>query len=124
MNITVVTGAFLPTPPGPAGAVEKIWWRLAQEFARQGHAVTVVSRNYSGLSPREDRSGVRHIRTSGFDRSGYLTIDLICDFLYTLAVLTVLPKSQILVTNTFFLPILASLGRHRFGKIVVSVKRF
>jgi hypothetical protein len=42
MNITIAMGFFLPVPPAAGGATEKSWHRLALEFARKGHAVTMV----------------------------------------------------------------------------------
>ena len=43
MKITIVLGAFFPVPPLMGGAVEKVWFALAQEFARLGHEVTQIS---------------------------------------------------------------------------------
>ena len=36
MRITIVTGFFLPVPPVRGGSTEKIWHRLAREFAAAG----------------------------------------------------------------------------------------
>lgn len=124
MKITIVTGAFLPVPPGPAGAVEKIWSRLAQEFARRGHSVTLVSRKYEGAPQEEVQSGVRNIRRSGFACTGYRGVDKTLDLIYTLFVLGSLPKSDITVTNTFFLPILTGPLARYCGQTVVDMQRF
>ena len=49
MKITIVLGAFFPVPPLMGGAVEKVWFALAQEFARLGHEVTQISRSHPDL---------------------------------------------------------------------------
>ncbi len=104
--------------------MEKIWARLAREFAAKGHTVTLVSRKYTGLAEEEIQNRVRLIRKSGFNRTGKKTRDLILDLCYSLSVLGSLPKSKFIITNTFFLPILTGLVPKRFGKTVVSIERF
>jgi glycosyltransferase involved in cell wall biosynthesis len=124
LKITIVTGAFLPIPPGPAGAVEKMWARLADEFAKRGHTVTLVSRSYKGLAEKEDRNGVCLLRKSGFSRTGRSSFDLTLDLLYTISVIRSLPKGHVVITNTFFLPILTGPLARYLGKTVVDVQRF
>jgi glycosyltransferase involved in cell wall biosynthesis len=124
MRITIVIGPFYPTPPGPAGSVEKIWTRLAEEFASQGHSVTVVSRTYDGLPRRELRKGVEFVRKTSFSRTGSRFGDLLLEMCYALALLPSLPRADVIITNTIFLPILTGLMRKRFGATVVSVERF
>ena len=68
MKITLLQGAFLPVPPLRGGAVEKMWFRLGQEFAARGHGVTHVSRGGDGLPEREEIAGVRHVRVRGYDQ--------------------------------------------------------
>jgi glycosyltransferase involved in cell wall biosynthesis len=123
-RITIVTGAFLPASSFAIGAVEKMWCRLAIEFARSGRTVTLVSRRFPGLADDEIVAGVHHVRLSGFSRTGRLGLDLFLDLCYTLLVLPHLPKSEYTVTNTFFLPILTSLRPERFGKTIVDLARF
>ncbi len=123
-RITIITGPFLPVPPGPAGATEKIWARLAEEFAKRGLEVTLLSRRYPGLPDDEVVNGVRHLRRGGSERTSRLPIDLVKDFFYGLRVLPGAPRSDILVTNSFWLPVLAPLLRADIGRIFVSVERF
>ena len=68
MRITLLQGAFLPVPPLRGGAVEKMWFRLGQEFAARGHKVTHVSRWCDGLPEREEIGGVEHRRVRGYDQ--------------------------------------------------------
>lgn len=107
MRITIVQGAFFPVPPILGGAIEKTWHVLGREFARQGHQVTHVSRRHPGLPDRETLGGVEYVRVSGFSSVRNPLLLKLLDLCYTLRVLRALPKADILVTNTFWLPILA-----------------
>jgi glycosyltransferase involved in cell wall biosynthesis len=122
MKITIVLGAFLPVPPVMGGAVEKVWLTLAQEFARLGHEVTIVSRAVAQFPRREMANGVRHIRVRGFDTPRSLLWLKCLDLIYSFRALSVLPPADILVTNTFWLPFLSRSARR--GRIYVHVARY
>jgi glycosyltransferase involved in cell wall biosynthesis len=122
MRITIVQGAFLPVPPVSGGAVEKIWFALGREFARRGHRVTHVSRCYPTLNREEFVDGVHHIRVPGFDIPGSIVKLKWDDLIYSRQALKILPNADVLVTNTFWLPILLR-DRSR-GKIYVHVARY
>ena len=122
MKITIVQGAFLPVPPLRGGAVEKVWFSMGQEFARRGHEVTHISRSFPDLPDREVIENVRHIRVAGYDTPRSLALLKMCDLAYSMRVLRRLPAADILVTNTFWLPILVRSSR--FGKVCVHVARF
>jgi glycosyltransferase involved in cell wall biosynthesis len=122
MRITIVQGAFFPVPPLMGGAVEKVWDELGQEFARRGHAVTHISRCFPGLPDRDERGGVQHVRVPGFDAPRSLLALKLRDLLYSFRVRRSLPVSDILVTNTFWLPILQRSARR--GRIYVHVARY
>lgn len=123
MRITIVMGAFIPMPPGPAGAVEQVWYHLARQFARQGHEVTVICRGHEGQADRETIDDVRYLRVTRFGRSGRVKVDLLKDLAYSLRVLPLVPPGDIVVTNAFWLP--AMLGRLRGGRgnVVMNVQR-
>ena len=106
MKITIVVGAFLPVPPVMGGAIEKVWFTLAQEFARRGHQVVQVSKLYPGFAREEIVGGIRHLRVRGFDTPRFLWWLKLLDLIYSFRVRPVLPGADILVTNTFWLPIL------------------
>jgi glycosyltransferase involved in cell wall biosynthesis len=120
IRITILQGAFFPVPAVRGGAVEKLWHRLGVEFAARGHAVTQISRAVPEL-PREDKlEGVAHRRVPGYDQpAGGLALKW-RDLLYTRRALHAAPAADILVTNTFFAPLLAP---RRLGRIYVSVER-
>ena len=122
MKITIVQGAFFPVPAVMGGAVEKVWHALSKEFCGHGHEVTHISRQFPGMPSREVVDGVRHIRVSGFDAPASLVYLKVLDLIYSLRVLWQLPPADILVTNTFWLPILVR--DRRLGRIYVHVARY
>jgi glycosyltransferase involved in cell wall biosynthesis len=122
MKITIVLGAFFPVPPIKGGAVEKIWFALGQEFARRGHEVVAISRAIASLGREEIRDFVKHLRVRGFDTPRSLLWLKVLDLIYSSRVLSILPDADIIVTNTFWLPIL--LRNARRGEIYVHVARY
>lgn len=121
MRITIVQGAFFPVPPIMGGAVEKVWFALGKEFARKGHEVTHISRAHPALPPNELIDGVRHLRVSGFDQPSSLLRLKLLDLIYSLRIRRILPAHDILVTNTFWLPLLVR--DERYGRLCVQVQR-
>lgn len=123
MNITIVQGAFLPVPPVAGGAVEKLWFDLGREFARRGLAVTHIARLWPGQPKHSDADGVAYRRVGGFDypRSRWLAKAM--DLAYSLRCFGEVKRSDVIVTNTFFLPLLLSLFARR-GAVYVSVHRY
>src|ERR1700736_6649709 len=133
MKITIVLGAFLPVPPIMGGAVEKVWFALSQEFARRGHEVVLVSRTLPELPRSETRDGVRHLRVRGFDTPRSLLWLKFLDLIYSIRTMSILsairtdsscgePAADIIVTNTFWLPIL--LRNSKRGQVYVHVARY
>jgi len=103
------------------GAVEKVWFALGKEFARRGHEIVHVSRAHPDLPAEERLAGVRHIRVGGFDQPRSLLWLKFLDLVYSRRVRRVLPEADILVTNTFWLPLTERRRRH--GLIYVHVQR-
>ncbi len=122
MKITIVLGAFFPVPPIMGGAVEKVWFALGQEFARRGHEVVQISRTMPQLHRNESLAGVRHLRVRGFDAPRSLLWLKFLDLIYSVRAMSVLPKADIVVTNTFWLPML--LRNSKRGKVYVHVARY
>ena len=123
MKITIVQGAFLPVPTLRGGAVEKMWFELGKQFVSKGHTVTHISRKFPGLPFLEFIDGVKHIRVRGSDWPSNPIILKLLDFAYSLSAFGSLPKADILITNTFWLPLIACCFQHRFGSIIVDVQR-
>lgn len=122
MKITIVLGAFFPVPPAMGGGVEKVWFTLAPEFARRGHDVVMVSRKMPELPREETIDGVKHLRVDGFDTPRSLVWLKFLDLIYSLRTMSILSDADIIVTNTFWLPILLS-GSKR-GKVYVHAGRY
>ena len=122
MKVTIVQGAFFPVPPLIGGAVEKVWFALGKEFVRRGHQVIHISRAYKGFPTEEVIDGVKHIRVKGFDTPGNLLVLKFLDLIYSWRVKKVLPEADILITNTFWLPML--IRSLRFGRLYVHIQRY
>lgn len=122
MKISIVQGAFLPVPALRGGAVEKIWFALGQEFARRGHEVIHYSRLCDGLPADETIAGVRHLREAGADTPASLPVLKWQDLLYTRRVARRLTRADVVVTNTFWAPLIFSPPKH--GPLWVHVQRY
>jgi glycosyltransferase involved in cell wall biosynthesis len=122
VKITIVMGAFLPVPPIMGGAVEKAWFALAQEFAGRGHEVVQISRSAPGLRTEEVIAGVKHLRVRGYDTPGSLFWLKLLDLMYSRRALRAASPSDVIVTNTFWAPVLSRNPKR--GKVYVHVARF
>lgn len=122
MKITIVLGAFFPVPPTMGGGVEKVWFSLAPEFVKRGHDVVMVSRKMPGLPREETIDGVKHLRVNGCDTPRSLVWLKFLDLIYSLRTMSILPNADIIVTNTFWLPILLRNSKH--GWVYVQVARY
>ncbi len=123
LTITIVTGPWFPTPPGPAGAVERVWGDLARYFARVGHSVTVLSRAFEGLPADETHDGVRTIRLTRWKQGSNVRIDLIKDLFFSTRMFLKCPRADIVVTNAFWLPGMLSIFKRSAGRISMNVQR-
>ena len=123
MKITIVSGFFLPVPAIAGGAMEKIWFRLAQEFAAAGHDVTYFSRDWPGLPAEEIVNGIRMIRLKGFRHTRHLPLNLLLDFIWGCRVYARLPAGDIIVCNTVALPVYLSHLKPAAGRVVAVLAR-
>lgn len=122
MKITILQGAFLPVPPIQGGAVEKIWYKMGQEFASLGHEVLHISKAHSQLPKQEEINGVNYLRVSGYDTPSNIIKLKWLDLLYSRrAIKKISDDPDVIVTNTFWSPIL--LRRKIGNKVYVSVER-
>lgn len=124
MKITIVYGFFLPAPPVAGGAMEKMWWRLARLYARQGHAVTIICRRWQDWPATETVEGVRIVRLGGYSHRRKLWQNLALDALWGFKVLPSLPAADILITNTVALPVFVRFLAPHAGALVVNLNRF
>ena len=110
----------MPTILG--GAVEKMWFSLGKEFARQGHEVVQISRLVDGFPASEILDGVSHIRVNGFDTPKSGLVLKLFDLLYTLRTRSFFATDfDVIITNTFWAPIL--LPKNARKVCVVDVQR-
>lgn len=123
MKIAIATGPWFPVPTVQGGAHHRLWQGLAEEFAAVGHDVTILCRAYPTQPRTETIKGVRYFRWSGFSQSTNIWFDLIKDMLYALITFPILPQSDILVINDFWLPVIAPF-HPRVDRTVISVGRF
>lgn len=122
LRITVVQGPFLPVPPLRGGAVEKMCFALACDWAARGHQVLQVSRRFPGLPDAEEREGVRHLRVASRDAPAGALGFRAAEALYCLRVLRRLPPADILLINSAILPLLVR--GPRFGVPIHYTGRF
>lgn len=123
MRLTIVTGFFLPVPPIRGGSSEKIWHRLAGEFAAQGHEVTFISRAWPGMADQETVDGVRHIRIPGADHRASLAANLWLDFRWGIRVARVLPPADVVICNTVSLPAWLRRFKPSAGRVAAVIAR-
>jgi glycosyltransferase involved in cell wall biosynthesis len=123
MRITILQGAFLPVPPLRGGAVEKLWFELGKQFSLKGHSVCHISRKFPGLPSEEIIEGVLHRRIGGHDTPSNTLLLKALDLLYSWQAMQLLPSAEILITNTFWMPVLARRRQKELGQIVVDVQR-
>lgn len=122
MKITIVQGAFFPVPPLMGGAVEKMWYGLAKEFVNQGHEVSYISKSFKGLLNNEMDEGINHIRVQGYKAPSSGLLLKFFDLLYTFRAIPKISKNtDIIVSNTFWLPIL--LSKKQKNKCIIDVAR-
>jgi glycosyltransferase involved in cell wall biosynthesis len=123
VRITIVAGFFLPVPAVRGGAMEKTWLRLAHEFVRAGHEVTIVSRRWPRWPGVETIDGVKHLRIGGADHSRSLTLNLILDFIWGVRVCLALPPGDIVITNTVALPVWLRPAKPKAGRVIAVIAR-
>ena len=123
MRINIVTGFFLPVPPVMGGATEKIWYRLAEAFARAGHQVTFISRAWPGFAADETVNGVHHHRLRGADHTRWLPLNLWRDWRWGRRVGPALPAADVTLCNTVMLPLWLHRRYPHVGHVVPVMAR-
>ena len=128
MRITIVLGPFKPPPPAPSGAIEKVWWKLAEVFARRGHQVVMLGPDHGDLPRGSSIDGVEYRRLPLLARGRSVRGDVIRDFGWSRRAARLLPDADVTVTNCFWLPWLLRSPRNRIrrriGVLNMHVQRF
>jgi glycosyltransferase involved in cell wall biosynthesis len=120
MKISIITSPFGVLPPSGIGAVEKLWYDIAKELLLKECDITMYSK--TDIIKNNDQN-LKIVYVDGYNRTGKIYFDLIFDFLYSFKVLMKLKKTDILVLNTFFSPILSRLFKNKYKKLVYNVAR-
>lgn len=123
MKITIVMGFFLPVPALAGGATEKIWHRLGELMAEEGHDVTIVSRRWPGLADREQIGRLTHLRLPGINHTRYLPLNLILDAWWGIRVMLALPRADVVICNTVSLPVYLRWIKPSAGRVAVVLGR-
>lgn len=123
MKITIVMGFFLPVPALAGGATEKIWHRLGELMAEEGHDVTIVSRRWPGLADREQIGRLTHLRLPGINHTRYLPLNLILDAWWGIRVMLALPRADVVICNTVSLPVYLRWVKPSAGCVAVVLGR-
>ena len=118
MKITIITSPFHELPPKAIGAVEKLFYLLAQVWAKRGHDVSFVCCG-GGIDEK-----INYFRIKNYNRTGSTKKDLIWDFIYSVKALWSCPKTEVLLCNTFWTPILAPFFRWKYKKLFYGVHRY
>ena len=121
LKIAIVLGPFLSLPPNPSGAVERIWEDLAFCFAKRGHYTKLVGKDLQKFA----KERLKYISDIGENRCGNLLIEIFRDILYANRIANKVDGADIVISNSFSLPVILN-ERRKYGqkyKIVVSLAR-
>lgn len=86
--------------------------------------MTIIGRGVPDELRVGERDGLRFVSLRGFDATGNIVFDLLLDLLYALRTVACMPRADVVVTNSFWAPVVLSPFQKRNGRIVVHVARF
>ena len=118
MKITLIMSPFLELPPIAIGAVEKLFYQLAGEWVNNGNEVAFV------CCGGGDDKRMKFVRLKKYNRTSATKKDVFWDLLYSIKALWKCPKTDILLCNTFWSPVLAPLFRWKYKRLVYGVHRY
>nr|WP_129733148.1 glycosyltransferase family 4 protein [Parabacteroides goldsteinii] len=122
MKITIITSPFGYIPPNGIGAIEKLWYDLALSFKKKGCDVTVVSK-YPGAC-ESSKNDINRIYVNGYKRGKTIYEDLFFDLLYSIKCFFKIQKTDVLVMNTFWMPLLCGLFKCKYLLSVYNIARY
>jgi glycosyltransferase involved in cell wall biosynthesis len=121
MKISIITSPFGTIPPTGIGAVEKLWYDLSLEFNKDGYETEIFCKKDKENITRIKKEKI--IEVIGYERKGNLFIELFLDLVFTINCFFKLKKTDILIGNTFFSPLIARLFKFKFDKLIYNVQR-
>ena len=121
MKISILTSPFGYIPPNGIGAVEKLWYDIGNELYKKSCYVNIYCKKDSKKRIVDEKLQITEIR--GYERRGNIILDLFFDLIYSLNFFFTLKKTDILILNTFFSPIIARFFKFKFEKLIYNVQR-
>lgn len=118
-TVTIITGPFGCIPPHAIGAVERLWFQIGSQWEKGGISVHYISKRPSADDKRANVTFVK-----GYERTGNIVWDIILDFIFSFKALLKVSKTDVLVLNTFFSPILFPFFKRQVRLSVYNVARF
>lgn len=118
-SICIVTSPFGCIPPHAIGAVEKLWKSCGDYFMSKGIKVTYICKR-----PHKTSKECGRIYIDGYNRTGSWWMDFVLDFIYSLKALKKSPKSDAIVLNTIWSPVLLFFFKKKFKVSLYNVARF
>lgn len=118
MTISILTSHAHALPPYAIGAVEKLFYDLAQVWCDEGIKVTF----YSARGGEQGKNSI--VPMWGFKGSSNVYLEIFKDFFYSLAFWLKLKKTDIVLLNTFWSPFLARFFKRKYRKSIYGVHRF
>jgi glycosyltransferase involved in cell wall biosynthesis len=121
MKICIIQGAFNPIPDVNGGAVEKRWYKMALEFTKKGHKVFYISKQFTKYKNYEFSNGIIHKRVKGFESVKSMILTKFFDLIYSFRACKAVPEgSDIVISNTFFSPVLLNYSLKKKNYINVN----
>lgn len=121
MKITIITSPFGLIPPYGYGAVERLWYNLSLEFIKEGHEVSFLAKKPNNHI-LDNSINIYYIK--GYSWTSSFVVNLFLDFLYSFKALLKMPKTDVLVMNSFWSPILSRLFPKKKKITVYNVARY
>jgi len=105
MRITIIQGPYLPVPPLLGGATEKMMDTLGRHWARDGHRVTHICREYPGMPAFERRKGVEFVRIPSSDAPSNWVKYRIGEVRYIIRALRAINDADVVLSNNPLFPL-------------------
>lgn len=91
--------------------MEKFFFALGSHLAHRGHTVTHISCAHAQLPQRQTLDGVQHLRVASAPMSANPFLNKWRDWQFSCRAYRALPEADVLITNSFFLPLLCRTPR-------------
>ena len=126
MKISIITSPFGCIPPHAIGAIEKRWYNVSKVFVENNNQVSFLSKkpNEVNISNNITSDGINIRYIAGYEWQKNQKVNIILDLIYSIKALYILEKTDILILNTFWTPLLAVFFKWKYKKVVYNVARF